>query len=91
MGIFGDKDSIVGAALGVGGAFDKNRKTDSATVFGAAFGASIGSGKKWTMEDSIKLGAAINASNAWKCQPLFQCRDAFVLIDAAGGAIGNGN
>lgn len=26
MGIFGDKDSIVGAALGVGGAFDKNRK-----------------------------------------------------------------
>lgn len=29
MGIFGDKDSIVGAALGVGGAFDKNRKTDS--------------------------------------------------------------
>ena len=33
MGIFGDKDSIVGAALGVGGAFDKNRKTDSATVF----------------------------------------------------------
>ena len=56
MGIFGDKDSIVGAALGVGGAFDKNRKTDSATVFGAALGASIGSGKKWTMEDSIKLG-----------------------------------
>lgn len=44
MGIFGNKDSIVGAALG----------------------ASIGSGKKWTMEDSIKLGAAINASNAWK-------------------------
>ena len=35
-------------------------------VFGAALGASIGSGKKWTMEDSIKLGAAINASNAWK-------------------------
>lgn len=66
MGIFGDKDSIVGAALGVVGAFDKNRKTDSATVFGATLGASIGSGKKWTMEDSIKLGAAINASNAWK-------------------------
>lgn len=41
-------------------------KTDSATVFGAALGASIGSGKKWTMEDSIKLGTAINASNAWK-------------------------
>ena len=45
---------------------DKNRKTDSATVFGAALGASIGSGKKWTMEDSIKLGTANNASNAWK-------------------------
>ena len=66
MGIFGNKDSIVGAALGVGGAFDKDRKTDSAAVFGAALGASIGSGKKWTMEESIKLGAAINASNAWK-------------------------
>ncbi len=66
MGIFGNKDSIVGAALGFGGAFDKDRKTDSAAVFGAALGASIGSGKKWTMEDSIKLGAAINASNAWK-------------------------
>lgn len=66
MGIFGNKDSIVGAALGVGEAFDKDRKTDSAAVFGAALGASIGSGKKWTMEDSIKLGAAINASNAWK-------------------------
>ena len=66
MGIFGNKDSIVGAALGDGGAFDKDRKTDSAAVFGAALGASIGSGKKWTMEDSIKLGAAINASNAWK-------------------------
>lgn len=56
MGIFGNKDSIVGTALGVGGAFDKDSETDSATVFGA----SIGSGKKWTMEDSIKLGAAIN-------------------------------
>lgn len=66
MGIFGDKDSIVGAALGVGGAFDKNRKTDSATVFGAALGASIGSGKKWTMEDSIKLGTANNASKRRK-------------------------
>ena len=66
MGIFVEKDSIVRAAIGHRGAFDKNRKTDSATVFGATLGASIGSGKKWTMEDSIKLGAAINASNAWK-------------------------
>ena len=66
MGIFGDKDSIVGAALGVGGAFDKNRKTDSATVFGAVLGENIWLCQKWTIEDSIKLGAAINASNAWK-------------------------
>ena len=61
MGLFGDKDAIVGAALGVGGAFDKNKRTDSAAVFGAAMGASIGLGKKWTFEDSIKLGAT-NAS-----------------------------
>lgn len=59
MGLFGNKDAIVGAALGVGGVFDKNKKTDSAAVFGAALGASIGSGKKWTFEDSIKLGATI--------------------------------
>lgn len=59
MGLFGDKDAIVGAALGVGGAFDKNKKTDTAAVFGAALGASIGSGKKWTMEDSLKLSATI--------------------------------
>ncbi|MDD4370697.1 MAG: hypothetical protein PHD56_06470 [Anaerostipes sp.] len=66
MGLFGDKDAIVGAALGVGGAFDKNRETDSATVFGAALGASLGSGKKWTFEDSLKLGAAINYTNSRK-------------------------
>ncbi|MCX4352668.1 MAG: hypothetical protein OSJ60_13670 [Lachnospiraceae bacterium] len=59
MGIFDNKDAIVEAALGVGGAFDRNKKTDSAAVFGAALGASIGSGKKWTFEDSIKLGATI--------------------------------
>lgn len=59
MGLFGDKDAIVGAALGAGGAFDKNKKTDTAAVFGAAMGASIGSGKKWTFEDSMKLGATI--------------------------------
>lgn len=66
MGLFGDKDAIVGAALGVGGAFDKNRETDSATVFGVAVGASLGSGKKWTFEDSLKLGAAINYTNSRK-------------------------
>lgn len=59
MGLFGDKDAIVGAALGVGGAFDKDKKTDPAAVFGTAMRASIGSGKKWTFEDSLKLGATI--------------------------------
>lgn len=48
MGLFGDKDAIAGAALGVGGAFDKNKKTDAGAVFGTAMGASIGSGRKWT-------------------------------------------
>lgn len=37
MGLFDDKDAIVGAALG----------------------ASIGSGKKWTIEDSLKLSATV--------------------------------
>lgn len=66
MGLFGNKDSIVGAALGVGGAFDRNKKTDSAAVFGAAMGASIGSGKKWTFEDSMKLSAAIASMDRGK-------------------------
>lgn len=51
MGLFGDKDAIV--------AFDKDKKTDKAAVFGAAIGASIGSGKEWTMEDSLKLSATV--------------------------------
>ncbi|MDE6980067.1 MAG: hypothetical protein K2P60_01470 [Lachnospiraceae bacterium] len=59
MGLFGDKDAIVGAALGVGGAFDKDKKIDKGAVFGTALGASIGSGKKWTLEDSLKLGAVV--------------------------------
>jgi len=66
MGLFGNKDWIVGAALGVSGAFDKNKKTDKAAAFGAAMGASLGSGKKWTLEDSIKLGATINALDSMK-------------------------
>ena len=66
MGLFGDKDSIVGAALGSSGAFDKNKKTDTAAAFGAAMGASLGAGKQWTLEDSIKLSAAIKANNARK-------------------------
>ena len=59
MGLFGDKDAIVGAALGAGGASDKDKKTDKAAVFGAAIGASIGSGKKWTIDDSLKLSATV--------------------------------
>ena len=55
MGFFGKKDGIAGVALGVSGAFDKNKKTDKAAAFGAAIGASIGSGKNWTFEDSLKL------------------------------------
>ena len=66
MGLFDKKSSIIGAALGVGGAFDKSRKTDTAAAFGAALGASIASGQKWTMEDSLRLGAAISALEASK-------------------------
>lgn len=66
MGLFGDEGAIVGAALGAGGAFDENRKTDSAAVFGAALRSSIGSGKKLTFEDSLKLGVAINSTNSRK-------------------------
>lgn len=66
MGLFDSKSSIMGAALGVSGAFDKNRKTDKAAAFGAALGACIGSGKEWTMADSLRLGAAINALDSSK-------------------------
>lgn len=66
MGLFDSKSSIIGAALGVSGAFDKSRKTDKAAAFGAALGASIGSGQKWTMADSFRLGAAISALDAGK-------------------------
>lgn len=66
MGLFGKNDDIIGAALGASGAFDKNRKTDKAAAFGTAIGASIGSGKEWTLGDSLKLGAAINALDSMK-------------------------
>lgn len=67
MGLFGDKDAIFGAALGVGGAFDNNKKEiDKAAVFGTALGASIASGKKWTLEDSLKLSAAVAAMDSQK-------------------------
>ena len=41
-------------------------ETDKAAAFGAALGASIGSGQKWTMADSLRLGAAISALDAAK-------------------------
>lgn len=66
MGIFGNKDGIIGTALGVSGAFDKDKKTDKAAAFGVAIGASIGSGQKWTFEDSVKLGAVISALDSAK-------------------------
>ena len=66
MGFFDSKHSTMGAALGVSGAFDKNRKTDKAAAFGAALGASIGSGKEWTMADSLRLAATINALDSAK-------------------------
>lgn len=66
MGLFDSKSSIIGTALGVSGAFDKSRKTDKAAAFGAALGASIGSGQKWTMADSLRLGATISALDAAK-------------------------
>ena len=59
MGLFGDKDAIVGAALGAGNAFNKNKKTNRAAIYGSAMGACIGSGKK--VEDSIKLEGTIRA------------------------------
>lgn len=66
MGLFDNKNSIMGTALGVSGAFDKSRKTDTAAAFGVALGASLGSGQKWTMADSLKLGAAIGALDSMK-------------------------
>jgi len=66
MGLFDSKSSIIGTALGVSGAFDKSRKTDKAAAFGAALGASIGSGQKWTLADSLRLGAVISALDATK-------------------------
>lgn len=45
--------------MGAGGAFDKDKKTNKTAVFGAVIGASIGFGKKWTMEDSLKLSATV--------------------------------
>ena len=61
-----NKDGIIGTVIGVGGVLDKNKKTDKEAAFGTAIGASIGSGKKWTFEDSLKLGATINALDSMK-------------------------
>lgn len=49
MGLFGDKDAIVGVALGAGGMFDRDKKIDKEAVFGTALGASISSGKKYNI------------------------------------------
>lgn len=69
MGLFGDKDAIIGAALGASGAFDKEKKTDVAVAFGAALGASLGAGKDWTFADAVKLGASIGALDSMKEKP----------------------
>lgn len=66
MGLFDNKNAIFGMALGASGAFDKNRKTDTAAAFGTAHGASIGSGQEWTLEDSVKLSLAISVLDAGK-------------------------
>lgn len=66
MGIFGNKDGIIEAALGASGVFDKDKKTDKAAAFGVDIGASIGSGQKWTFEDSMKLGTTIGALASMK-------------------------
>jgi hypothetical protein len=66
MVLFDNKNTIFGMALGVSVAFDENRKTDTAAAFGTAFGASIGSGQEWTMEDSLRLGAAISVLDSMK-------------------------
>ncbi len=59
MGLFEGKKSIVAAALGVGGAFNKDKEIDRAAVYGTALGSCLGSGKNWTLEDSIMLEAVI--------------------------------
>ena len=66
MGLFNSKNSITGTALGVSGAFDQNKKTDKAVAYGVAVGASLGSGKKWTMADSVGLGLVISAHDKTK-------------------------
>lgn len=63
MGTFGDKDAIVMAALRTGGAFDDSKEINKDAVYGTVLGSCIGSGKKWTLEDSIKLEATIKKYN----------------------------
>lgn len=65
MGLFGDKDAIVGAALGASGVFDENTKPDPYQAIGMAFGASIASGKNWTFEDTMKMGAILGSRGAF--------------------------
>lgn len=81
MGILGNKNGIFGAILGASGAFDKNKKTDKAAAFGVAIGASIGSGQKWTFEDSLKLGATINALDSMKGNATNDCSGSYAYCD----------
>ena len=81
MGFFGNKNRILGAALGASGAFDKNKKTDKAAVFEAAIGATIGSGQKWTFEDSLKLGETINALDSMKGNATNGCSSSYTYSD----------
>ena len=46
-------------------------------VFGAAIGASIGSGKNWTFEDSLKLGVTINALDSMKSSARNGCSSSY--------------
>ncbi len=65
MGLFGDKDAIVIAALGASGAFDKDNTPDPYKAAGIAMGACLGSGKKWTFEDTCMLGAILGEKGAF--------------------------
>lgn len=89
MGLFGKKDGIVGAALGASGAFDKNKKTDKAAAFGAAIGASLGSGKDWTFEDSLKLGATINALDSMKDSTADDCSNNYTYSGSSASYSGH--
>ena len=66
MSFFDKKDMMIDMALKVSGVFDSSCETDVAAAYGAALGASLGSGQDWTIDDSLRLGAAISALDAMK-------------------------